>query len=188
MYNDAMPDTKTPAQPLSDSLQKQVTTETHYYLKMAADYYQQAFPQIPVLFDLKGRVVGMYRVKNSQRVIRYNPYVFAKYFDDNFNETIAHEAAHYVTDMLFGIRNIRPHGREWKSVMQVFGVAATRTANYDLTGLPARQHKLFNYHCGCRTFELTSRRHNKILRGTGNYSCRDCGGKLLFVKTLKKTG
>ena len=138
--------------------------------------------EIPVLFDLTGKSAGMYRVKAGQRVIRYNPYVFAKYFDDNFSETIPHEVAHYVTDILNGLRSIKPHGAEWKSVMQVFGVAANRTANYDLTGLPVRNFQSFVYHCGCQNYELTSRRHNKILKGTGHYMCRECGGKLLFVK------
>ena len=169
-------------QPLSENLQEQVIQETNHFIKSAANYYDCKIKEIPVLFDLMGKSAGMYRVKAGQRVIRYNPYVFAKYFNDNFNETIPHEVAHYVTDILYGLRYIKPHGAEWKSVMQVFGVAANRTANYDLSGLPVRNFKTFVYHCGCQNYELTSRRHNKISKGTGHYMCRDCGGKLLFVK------
>lgn len=172
--------------PISPELQEQVIQKTNHFIKNAAEYYNRSFKEIPVLFDLTGRAAGMYRIKAGQRVIRYNPYVFAKYFDDNFTETIPHEVAHYVTDMLFGLKKIRPHGNEWKSVMEVFGVAANRTASYDLSGLPVRKHQIFIYHCGCQDFELTSRRHNKIVRGTGHYMCRDCGGKLLFVKNKDK--
>ena len=175
-------------QPISPALQQQVIKETNHFVKSAEDYYSHILPEIPVLFDLTGKAAGMYRVKAGQRVIRYNPYVFSKYFDDNFSETIPHEVAHYVTDILFGLKKIRPHGNEWKSVMQVFGVAANRTANYDLSGLPVRHYQKFVYHCGCQNYELTSRRHNKILRGSGHYLCRDCGGKLLFVKNVKETG
>ena len=171
-----------PIKPISIDLQQQVISETHHFLKRAEDHFARSFVKIPVLFDLKGRAAGMYRVRAGQRVIRYNPYVFAKYFDDNVKQTIPHEVAHYVSDMLYGLKNIRPHGNEWKSVMNVFGVAANRTANYDLSGLPVRQYQKFIYHCGCQSFELTTRRHNKILRGTGQYLCRDCGGKL----TLKQ--
>lgn len=156
--------------------------ETSRYIQSASEYYERPFSGIPVLFDLTGRAAGMYRVKAGQRVIRYNPYVFSKYFDDNFNETIPHEVAHYVTDMLYGLKKIRPHGSEWKSVMRVFGAGTKRTVNYDLTGLPVRTHRKFIYFCGCQNYELTSRRHNKILRGTGHYLCRNCGGKLLFIK------
>lgn len=176
---------KTDIQPISSDLQEKVIDETNNLIDKAADYFQHSFDKIPVLFDLKGRAVGMYRIKAGQRVIRYNPYVFAKYFEENFKETIPHEVAHYITDMLYGFKKTRPHGNEWKSVMQVFGVNANRTANYDLTGLPVRQHKMYVYHCGCQNFELTSRRHNKILRGAGSYMCRDCGGKLLFVRNLE---
>lgn len=171
-----------PIKPISASLQQQVINETRHFIKSAENYYNHSFSDIPVLFDLKGRMAGMYRVRVRQRVIRYNPYVFAKYFEDNFNETIPHEVAHYVTDILYSFKNIRPHGNEWKSVMQVFGVAANRTANYDLTGLPVRKFKKFIYYCGCQNFELTTRRHNKILRGIGQYLCRDCGGKLKFTR------
>jgi len=175
-------------QPITSSEQDRVISETKRYIQCASDYYARSFSEIPVLFNLTGRAAGMYRVKAGQRVIRYNPYVFSKYFDDNFNETIPHEVAHYVTDVLYGLKTLRPHGSEWKSVMQVFGVAANRTANYDLAGLPKRNFRKFVYHCGCQNFELTSRRHNKILRGIGHYLCRDCGGKLLFVKSQDNQG
>ena len=175
-------------EPITESEQQRVIEETNRYIQYAADYYERTFNDIPVLFDLTGRAAGMYRIKAGQRVIRYNPYVFSKYFDDNFSDTIPHEVAHYVTDILFGLKRIRPHGREWKSVMQIFGVAANRTANYDLSGLPMRKHQIFIYHCGCQNFELTSRRHNKIIRGTGHYLCRECGSKLRFVKNKDKTG
>lgn len=183
-----MPDENNSIQPISVTQQELVIKETKHFLKSAADYYNRSFSEIPVLFDLTGRAAGMYRIKAGQRVIRYNPYVFAKYFDDNFSETIPHEVAHYVTDMLYGFNKSRPHGNEWKSVMQVFGVAANRTANYDLSGLPVRNFQKFIYHCGCQNFELTSRRHNKILRGAGSYLCRDCGSKLLFVKKQDNAG
>ena len=174
--------------PITPALQERVIKETNHFIKSAEDYYERKFSEIPVVFDLSGKSAGMYRVKAGQRVIRYNPYVFAKYFDDNFKETIPHEVAHYVTDMLYGLKKIRPHGNEWKSVMQVFGVAANRTADYDLTGLPVRNFQTYIYHCGCQNYELTSRRHNKIVRGTGHYMCRDCGGKLLFVKNQSDAG
>lgn len=183
-----MPVRKNSIQPISPILQQQVIERTLHLIRNAADYYDRSFNEIPVLFDLTGKAAGMYRVKAGQRVIRYNPYVFEKYYDDNFKETIPHEVAHYVTDMLYGLRKIRPHGSEWKSVMEFFGVAPNRTANYDLSGLPVRKHKMFTYYCGCQNFELTSRRHNKILKGTGHYMCRDCGSKLLFVKSQDNTG
>ena len=178
-----MPGHKNLIQPISHLQQETVIEETERYILRAAEHFDIPLKTIPVLFDLRGRAAGMYRVKANQKVIRYNPFIFAKYFTDNFNETIPHEVAHYVTDELYGLRQIRPHGNEWKAVMQVFGVEARRTANYDLSGIPQRQHKTYTYQCACQRYELTSRRHNKIRRGAGHYLCRACGDKLLFVKS-----
>ncbi len=167
--------------PISPDLQQQVRQKTAQLLQIAESYYQRSFPVIPVLFDLRGKSAGMYRVQGGKRVIRYNPYIFARYFEDNFSQTIPHEVAHYITDVLYGLRQIRPHGSEWKSVMAVFGAEPSRTAIYDLTGIPQRQYRRFVYRCDCQNYELTTRRHNKILRGQGHYLCRECGSRLLFV-------
>ncbi len=167
--------------PISPELQQKVIRQTAQLLSTAENYYQRTFPEIPVLFDLRGRAAGMYRVQAGRRVIRYNPYIFARYFEDNFSRTIPHEVAHYITDVLYGLKRIRPHGSEWKSVMAVFGADPARTANYDLTGIPQRQYRRFVYRCDCQDYELTTRRHNKILRGQGHYLCRECGARLLFV-------
>ncbi len=55
---------------------------------------------VPVRFELQGRAAGMYRVHKGERVIRYNPYIFSKYFDDSLANTVPHEVAHYITDVL----------------------------------------------------------------------------------------
>lgn len=173
------------AESLDEIQQSDVVKETHRYIKQAAEYYERQFTLPPVLFDLKGKAAGMYRVRYRQKVIRYNPFIFARYYADNFQQTIPHEVAHYISDELYGLGKIRPHGSEWKSVMQVFGAEPSRTANYDISGLPGRQYQTFQYQCACQAYQLTSRRHNRVLRGEGHYTCRQCGEKLLFIKSSK---
>ena len=132
--------------PLSAEQQQIVIDETIRYIKQAIDLFNLRDKAVDIIFDLKGRSAGMYRVKNNrglvfsrqQREIRYNPYIFSKYFDDNFATTIPHEVAHYVTDIIYGLKNIKPHGREWKEVMDAFGANASVTADYDLAGLPLK--------------------------------------------------
>jgi predicted SprT family Zn-dependent metalloprotease len=87
--------------PINAELQQQVVERTLYYIKRAEMICGRRFAVIPVLFDLRGLCAGMYRVKNGQRQIRYNPRLFAKYFEDNLNVTVPHEVAHYVIDCLF---------------------------------------------------------------------------------------
>lgn len=166
-------------QPIDAEQQRRVVAATQDYIRQAEAVFQRRFALPPVTFDLRGRAAGMYRVVRRQRAIRYNPYVFAKYFDDNLAVTVPHEVAHYITDCIFGLRNIRPHGREWKMLMQTFGADDRVTCSYDLTGVPVRRYKRYPYRCGCDNHQLTSLRHNKVQRGQARYYCRRCAGELL---------
>lgn len=165
-------------QPINEKQQQQVCIATNKLLQTARELYRMDFSTIPVGFDLKGRAAGMYRSHNHQRNIRYNPFLFAKYFDDNLATTVPHEVAHYITDILFGLRKIRPHGKEWQRVMQDFGVEPQVTGCYDLSGIPIRQQKRFDYQCDCTTHKLSSIRHNRIQKGKSRYHCRSCGSVL----------
>lgn len=161
--------------PIGQAKQERVVAATAHYIHEAEAVFGRRFELIPVVFDLTGRAAGMYRVSTQRRVIRYNPYLFAKYFDDNLTVTVPHEVAHYITDQVYGLSNIRPHGAEWKRLMQAFGADASRTCAYDLSGVPIRTYKRHRYRCGCTTHHLTARRHNKVRRGTTRYYCRQCG-------------
>ncbi|MCI0655283.1 MAG: SprT-like domain-containing protein [Methylococcaceae bacterium] len=165
-------------QPLNRGQQNLVTARTAAFIHLAETIFNRHFDRIPVCFDLKGRSAGMYRVTRNQGQIRYNSFIFSKYFADNLAVTVPHEVAHYITDAVYGLRNIRPHGSEWKRLMAQFGADASRTCNYDLNGIPVRRTRRHVYVCGCSTHQLTSVRHNKIQRGTAHYFCRNCRRKL----------
>lgn len=168
-------------EPINQNQQQQIVDCTLGWIDRAGQLMAKPFTPVTVAFDLKGRSAGMYKVRNGSRVIRYNPYLFAKYYQDNLSNTVPHEVAHYVTDCLYGIRNIQPHGAEWVGVMNAFGVEANVTGIYDLDGVPVRRFKQFEYHCGCKIHQLTSRRHNKLIRGAVRYFCRECGNELLLA-------
>jgi len=169
-------------QPISVALQEQVIRETNHLIKSAGDYFNHSFNEIPVLFDLSGKAAGMYRVKAGQRVIRYNPYIFSKYYDDNLIRTMPHEVAHYITDVFYGLRNIKPHGSEWKNIMLSFDAEPAITSDYDLTGIPVRQLQRFEYQCGCMKHQLTAIRHNKVMRGKVSYRCKYCASPVVFCE------
>jgi SprT protein len=169
--------------------QQQVVSQTHKYIERAEKIFAREFALIPVKFDLLGRAAGMYKVMQGSRIIRYNPHIFAKYFEDNLALTIPHEVAHYVTDIMYGYRRnslfrsrrIKPHGEEWQNVMSEFGVDATRTCDFNLEGIPQRTHKYFDYVCRCSQHKLGSRRHNKVIKGENDYFCKRCGDKLNLI-------
>jgi len=170
--------------PLNNEKQQLVIQETQAYIKQAADLFKVKNVTVDITFNLKGRAAGMYRVKRKifshNREIRYNPYIFSKYFDDNFKTTIPHEVAHYISDLIYGLRNIKPHGREWKEIMQAFGADATVTAAYDLTGIPQRSKTLYTYQCSCREHQIGAIRHNRIEKKGGTYICSLCKQTLYF--------
>jgi len=184
-----MQQTPTVISPLSIEQQQLVVHQTRSYIQQAAELFNLKDKTVEICFNLKGRSAGMYRVRygkglifsRQQREIRYNPYIFSKFFDDNFSTTIPHEVAHYITDIIYGLKNIKPHGKEWKAVMHTFNADASVTADYDLSGIPLKKLSVFTYRCDCREHQLSSIRHNKINKRRYRYYCNYCK-KMLHYK------
>ncbi len=168
-------------QPIGNRQRQQVCAATRACLARAAGICRIQLPAVEIRFDLSGRAAGMYRVHRGRRWIRYNPYIFARYFDEGLAETVPHEVAHYATDVLHGLGNIRPHGVEWQALMRALGATPRATARYDLTGIPVRRQRRFSYRCNCNTHRLSTRRHNRICRGHAAYVCRRCQAPLVFA-------
>ncbi len=175
-----MSDSAMLVQPLTEAQCHTVIRATHACVLRAEQIFQRSFGVIQVRFDLTGRSAGMYRVQRGTRLIRYNPYIFAKYFDDGLMQTVPHEVAHYVTDLMHGLRKVRPHGPEWRAIAQALGATPRATFSVDLSGIPQRRQRLFSYHCGCTEHQLTTRRHNKVHNGVGVYLCRRCRSPLVY--------
>lgn len=165
-------------EPVSLDQQRQIVTIAREYMGKAAAHFGVELEPIPMYFDISGRAAGMYCVRRRERFIRFNPYLFAKYFEPSLHDTVPHEVAHYVTDVLYGLNNIRPHGREWRSVMHIFGAEPKTVGDFDLDGVPVRRQRRFPYVCGCRRHALSASRHFRVQRGKARYFCRDCGDQL----------
>jgi SprT protein len=169
-------------QPLSAEQRLQVVERTNFYIEHARTLLDIKIKHVEISFELKGRSAGMYRVYRhlyrQKREIRYNSYIFSKYYEDNFRTTIPHEVAHYISDLIYGLKNIRPHGKEWKEIMQLFDADAAVTADYDLSGIPVRKRTVYTYLCDCREHQLSSVRHNRINRNRGQYFCNYCKSAL----------
>ncbi|MDA8787001.1 SprT-like domain-containing protein [Porticoccaceae bacterium] len=165
-------------EPITQQQQAEVIEATSRCIALAADIYEREFSSVPVDFDLRGKCAGMYQVRRKQRRIRYNPWLFAKYYQDSLSDTVTHEVGHYIVDCLYGSRRVKPHGPEWKSIMLDLGGIPRATGDYDLTGIPMRQYQRFDYLCGCRAHQLTIMRHRKIQRGRASYLCQFCHGSL----------
>lgn len=166
-------------QPITTSQQQMVTDRVAELLRQCERHFNRPFAPIEIRFDLRGRISGMYVFKHHQQWLRFNPFIFAKYFTDSLDNTVPHEVAHYVTQVLFGLQRIRPHGREWQAIMQTLGAEPRVTGDYDLAGIPVKRQRRFSYVCDCMTHQLTTIRHNRIARRQSRYFCRRCNGELL---------
>jgi SprT protein len=166
-------------EPIDEGRRRRVVAVTTSYITRAGEWLGRSFAEVPVRFDLAGRAAGMYRVRRGERLIRYNPYIFANDFAGNLATTVPHEVAHYVVEVVHGQETVRPHGPEWRAVMAALGADPGRTHAYDLSGVPIRTQRRHPYRCACTTHHLTTRRHNRVRGGTTRYRCRRCGQELV---------
>ncbi len=134
-------------------------------------------PEPELRFDLRGQSAGQMRIDASGRAtIRYNPALLLRHGEDFLKRTIPHEVAHYLAFVHHG-RGIRPHGPEWQQMVRALGGEPERCHAYDVAGLGARKTRRFPYHCRCGDHQLSSVRHNRVIRGA-RYLCRHCGEAL----------
>lgn len=166
--------------PLTPQQQQQVVDATQGYIGVAQRYLGLAIAAITVRFDLRGRAAGMYTHREGQRTIRFNPWLFANFFADNLQNTVPHEVAHYLCDVIYGLRSVRPHGKEWRTLMVMLGAEPLTRHHYDLQGVPVRRQRRIAYRCACRQHALSLQRHRRIQSGLGYYQCRHCGSKLVL--------
>jgi len=167
-------------EPINSEQQALVVAATERYRCLAETIYLRSMPPVPVHFNLRGGSAGMFQVKGDRACIRYNPWLFAKYFSENLAGTVPHEVAHMVVHRLHGLQRVKPHGPEWQAVMAAFDADPSVTSDFDLTGIPGRQQRRFRYACACRDHALSTRRHNTVQRRQGRYQCRACGEELRY--------
>jgi len=170
-------------EPIGQAQRQQVLAATEACMVEAEDIFERRFRRIPVLFDLSGRSAGMFKVERRQCLIRYNPWIFAKYFEENLHDTVAHEVAHYIIYKVFGPR-AQAHGQEWQDLMICFGANPSATFDMDLSGIPQRRQATHPYRCHCQLHQVSTTRHNRILKGKGHYLCRNCDGELVYASEI----
>lgn len=153
-------------------------------LETASAHLETRFDLPEIRFNLRGRAAGQFVLRNNIPLLRFNDELFARYFDENLEETVPHEIAHFIVYELFmknAKRRILPHGREWKAVMRLLGAAPTTRHNFDLSGLSVRREQRFEWHCKCRTHSIAKRTHLRMLRGQQR-ACIKCGSVLRFPR------
>jgi SprT protein len=166
---------------VTDELLQMASEETLLLIRQAERHYAIAIPPVEIRFDLRGTAAGMVLFPHrNPPVIRYNPILLQHNQQDFLTQTLPHEVAHLIARTLHG-KAIRPHGHEWKTIMQFFGADSLRCHNYATENIPVKKLRRFAYACGCQQHQLTTIRHNRIKKGL-TYRCRQCGETLRSVK------
>lgn len=178
---DAVAPAAGPVQPIDTTRRSEVLHRTEAFICDAEALFGRRFERVPVLFDLKGRSAGMFKILGKQRFIRYNPWIFAKYYEENLRDTVPHEVAHYIVHEVYPRRGTKPHGWQWRELMARFGADPGVTFDRDLAGVPQRSQRSHRYFCGCQVHEVSTTRHNRVQRRRVRYHCCSCDGLLVFV-------
>ncbi|VVP30222.1 SprT-like domain-containing protein [Pseudomonas fluorescens] len=153
-------------------------------LHLASAHFGETFPEIPVKFDLTGKVGGYFCVHTCRttgkvsKYFRFNRVLVRENLNEYVEQICPHEVAHYIALSKWG-RGIMPHGVEWKSVMvDVFNLAPDRCHAMNTSGV---ENIPFVYRCDCQEHRVSKRKHNKMLRG-GKYRCNTCRKLIVFVR------
>jgi SprT protein len=137
---------------LTTNQKQQVATRTQECLELfARKTNKEVFPMPEILYDVCG-TTGGYVLKGR---VHYNERLAAENFQDYLDNTIPHETAHYIQRKLYPFS--KAHGAEWKYVMRILGVPATRCHEYNTENVKVRHVQKFEVTCNCMTHEVTKK-------------------------------
>ena len=161
------------SKPSNDDIQRLLATVALCFDK-ADEHFSRRFDRPQSNFKQRGRAAGTAYLQRNE--LRFNYFMFLQDKEHFLQTVVPHEVSHIIVYQLFGA-NVRPHGVEWRGVMQaVFACKAERTHTF---AVPTPK-RAFTYRCECREHLLSVRRHAKTTKGV-EYLCRQCKAKLTFL-------
>ncbi|MCH9699399.1 MAG: SprT-like domain-containing protein [Gammaproteobacteria bacterium] len=167
---------------LSENQIQEITQHAFHFIRLGEELLEKRVPLLDIHFDLSGQMAGMYCARPNLRWIRFNPFLFNKYWQENLEQTVPHEVSHYLVDLAFGARKVKPHGKEWRTVMIYLGAEPETTHGFDVSDIPVRRQRRFLYRCGCQDHKISSTRHYRLLRNPdAKYICKQCKGEITAV-------
>ena len=176
---------------------KQKVNKTLRELKsVAKKTFEVDIGRYTVKYDLTThRTLGMISPQNNgSLVMRLNPLLLEEDAQLYIDEVLIHEYAHLIVEAQYpndmnGSKRVLPHGREFKTVCRILGIddgATTGAFRHSQALKKARGTKPTHYYkCKCVIpSELSLIQHNKVQRGRETYSCRTCGERLNYIKSV----
>jgi SprT protein len=161
----------------SDTLQSRAINKTRELLQTGCQRLNLSMVYPEIRFDLRGKSAGMVKFPvTGNCIIRYNLPLLKRYGEAFINTTVPHEVSHLIARLRYGAQ-IKPHGVEWKRIMNLFDASPARCHNFNTAQAGGRKLRYFDYRCDCRDHRLSAIRHNRIMQGAV-YLCKHCGSQL----------
>ena len=135
-----------------------------------------SFPEPEIKMDLTGKTAGMFCPMENK--LRFNLSLMLENKEDFIEETVPHEVAHFVTNIID--KYSKPHGSTWQAIMKLFGILNPQTCHsYKIA--PLKPHKRpYIYQCTCKKHFFTKIRHNRAQKGV-QYFCTTCHQDLSYI-------
>jgi len=86
---------------LAPEQERLILERTEKCIKLANRHYGLDLDTPTVTFNVKGTAWGYYMRRGKKVTIRFNPLLFARYFQEGLQDTVPHEVAHYVVDSMY---------------------------------------------------------------------------------------
>jgi predicted SprT family Zn-dependent metalloprotease len=138
--------------------------EVRKVLQKASKMYNIDISGIDVRFDIRktAKIAGQAVIKDGTCYLRFHPEAVENHFDYMVKETIPHEVAHTVCQMLPNLGCNHDHG--WSQVCKSLGGMSSRCHNLEIG------HKGFLYKTSTgESIRLSLIRHNKLQRRKVKY-------------------
>lgn len=165
---------RTPPPTLLHDLVRQAEDKVLETYLRAEQIFQRTFELPAIEWGQRGTCAG--RASWRQNQISLNPVLLIENRDAFIREIVPHEVAHLINRALHGPA-VKPHGREWQSVMVALGLSPTRCHKFDVSNARVRTERRHTYRCKCTSHSVSQRVINRILRGA-IYRCCHCGSAI----------
>lgn len=139
---------------------------------------REVYPALPypeTWLDLRGKCAG--QAHFGRGGLRFNPTLLSENRLAFLVDVVPHEMAHWLVHHLEEGHRVRPHGREWRSVMRnLYGLEPRTTHRFDTRSASPAPYR---YRCACRDHHFSRRRH-ALARAGQCYICRQCRQTLVY--------
>jgi SprT protein len=172
------------------NIQAEISEKVENCFVAAEQFFNKSFirPQ-SIIFKRNGTTAGWSNY--TKKALMFQLDLAEHNSEDFINQVVPHEVAHYVQRAVFGYGSaVKPHGKEWKHIMRaVYKLQPDRCHSYDTSVTKTKKRSVlrFSYACKCRTHQITSVKHNRILSGKANYVCNDCKTRIVHFFTTIRT-